>query len=95
MPTTVSTTPLTAAESQFLNECTAGKQIVLLTEQLARQQAQVTRTNTSLTAAQAALQKDMATVLASRSPAIPVPTGDMIVRQTVGGVDSLLVQSNP
>lgn len=93
MSTIVSTTPLTTAESTLLTQSHSA------TGDLAVAQAQITKWQKKLAAAQkaaaaatTACQATYKSVLASKLPTpVPVPAGATITRVTVNGVDSLRV----
>ena len=95
MTTTVSTTSLTAAETQLLNECNAHGLCNSLATEITRLQTRLALLQTRKTTADMAFQVVMGTVLSSKNPPVTVPSGATIVRQTVSGTDSLLVQTNP
>lgn len=91
MPTTVSTTPLSPADIQLLGECSAHGQCVNLVKQITQLQEQLTKAQARKTSSDAAYAAVMNTILTSKS--VDIPNGAKVVRQTVNGVDSLLVQT--
>lgn len=93
MATTLSTTGLTPAESQFLDECRAGADCKTSSAQVQRLQKLLADEQAKQAKAIVAHQDTLKKVLSSKSPAVPVPSGATVQRQTVGGVDSLIVST--
>lgn len=91
MPTPVSTTSLTAAESRLLDECRAHGACRAITDQIARMQARIAELQAQRVAADDDYKATLTSVLASKSPPIPVPDGAAVSRRTVNGVDSIVV----
>ena|ERR1022692_2757933 len=93
MATTVSTTQLTPAETQFLNECKASSAITSTTTQIAALNARILQLQTEKTKATIELQTVMTKVLSSKNSPVTVPPKAIIVRQLINNVDSLIVQT--
>lgn len=91
MPTTVSTTPLTPADIQLLAECNAHADCTKCDAQISILQNQIAQLRNKKATAAAGFATVMSTILTSKN--VQVPVGATVVRQTVGGVDSLLVQT--
>lgn len=91
MPTTVSTTPLTPADIKLLGECSEHDLCARLTSQITQLQYQLAQAQARKSTADKAYSAVKNTILTSHGVAIP--NGATIIRQTVAGVDSLLVQT--
>lgn len=89
MPTVVSTTPLNATETKYLNECRTSSACASLESQISRAQNNLAELQARRPAASTAHQTTLKDVLTGKS--VGVPAGATITRQTVGGVDSLVV----
>jgi hypothetical protein len=93
MPTTVSTTALTPFEIQGLNESSTGQACTNIASQIAAAQKHLADLQKKQPTVNVAHQATLNRVLSSRTPKVTVPPGATIVRTTVNGVDSLLVQT--
>lgn len=88
MPT-VSTTPLSATETKYLDQCRTGAACASLEQQISRVESQLAELQSRRAAAATAHQTTLKEVLTAKS--VDVPDGATISRQTVDGVDSLIV----
>ena len=76
----VSTTPLTVADKQLLDQETSGLRVASLTQQITRTQERLARFQADLVEAQAGCLATKVAILASKDPPVTVPDGATVAR---------------